>query len=115
MNEFEDIRFHGNIIQVEGIINALEPACRNGDMVQVKNLISRGVNEWGIGLTSACAGGHLEIAKLMISHGANNWHTALAYACEGGNQQIIDLLISRGQIFGILDWFLHVETDVWKS
>ena len=40
-------------------------------------MISKGANDWNLGLNGACKGGHKEIVDYMISKGANDWNWGL--------------------------------------
>jgi len=93
---------------------SLHEAAADGDIEQVKLLISRGadVNEKDSGgktpLHYASEKGHTEVAKLLISRGAYvnamssdrrmspDWRKPLHYAAMGGHKQTVELLISKG-------------------
>ena len=45
------------------------------------------------GIANACKNGHIDIVKLMISKGADDWDLGLVYACEGGSVIIVKLMI----------------------
>jgi len=92
---------------------SLRRAAYDGDIEQVKSLISKGadVNEkgrWGITpLHLASREGHAEVARLLISKGAYlnsvsenapglNEMTPLHCAAASGNKQTVELLLSEG-------------------
>jgi len=88
---------------------SLRQAAAEGDIEQVKALISKGadVNERGVWgntpLHYASRTGHAEVAKLLISKGAyvnapdgRNGMTPLHCAAGSGNKQIVELLLSKG-------------------
>ena len=59
-------------------------------------MISKGADDWNMGLYDACQGGHLELAKLMISNGANDWHNGFRGACRADHLELIQLMVSKG-------------------
>ncbi len=93
---------------------SLHRAAADGDIEQVKLLISKGadVNEKDSGgktpLHYASEKGHTEVARLLISRGAyvnavssdrrmsSDWRKPLHYAAMGGHTQTVELLISNG-------------------
>jgi len=86
---------------------SLHQAAADGDIEQVKSLISKGadVNEKDPGGKTAlhCASekGHTEVAKLLISQGAYvnaiGWKmTPLHFAAMSGDKKTVELLLSKG-------------------
>jgi ankyrin repeat protein/beta-lactamase regulating signal transducer with metallopeptidase domain len=93
---------------------SLHQAAADGDIEQVKLLISKGANvnerdSWGkTPLHYACEKGYTEVVELLISRGAAvntvsserrmspDWRKPLDYAAMGGHKQTVELLISKG-------------------
>jgi ankyrin repeat protein len=84
-------------------------ASGNGNIEEVKNLISRGADVTAkddiFGRTPlhwASVGGHLEIVKYLVEKGAvinakdNNGITPLHFGCGGGNLEVVKHLIANG-------------------
>ena len=46
----------------------------------VSYMISKGANDWEIGLGGACERGNLELMELMVSHGAKDFNNNLRNA-----------------------------------
>lgn len=73
-------------------------ACYRGHREIVELLISKGANDWNLGLANACFGRsseHQEIVELMISKGANNWTHSLQNACLNRCYAIIVILLQK--------------------
>jgi len=89
---------------------SLHEAAAEGDIEQVKSLISKGTDvnaKDKLGRTAlhyASEKGHTEVARLLISHGAyvnvtgasDRNRTPLHYAAMIGDKQTVELLISKG-------------------
>jgi len=87
---------------------SLHQAAADGEIEQVKSLISKGADinaKDKLGKTAlhyAAEKGHAEVAKLLISHRAyvnamdRNWAKPLHYAAMRGDKQTVELLISEG-------------------
>lgn len=72
-------------------------ACRDGDIIQVKNLISeKGPYNWNVGLAEACFGGHLHVAEFIMSKGASDYNYSLSQACYGGHLHMTKFMICKG-------------------
>jgi ankyrin repeat protein len=71
-------------------------ACEGGHMEIVKYMISKGANNWEMGLYFACKGRHIGIVKYMVSKGANNWNDGLFGACYKGHMEIVKYMESKG-------------------
>ena len=86
------------------INNGLDGACYGGYLELVELMISKGADDWTLGLYRACEGGHLKIVELMISKGVdyrnggafNVWNGGLFSACGGGHLELAELMISKG-------------------
>ena len=73
-------------------------ACRNSKPNMIRFLISRGIQDWDLGLAGACVGGHLNIARLMIrkskkSRHKLDWDNGLECACESGNVKLVNFML----------------------
>ncbi len=97
-------------------VKLLHQAAADGDIEQVKLLISKGadVNEkrgLGTPLHYASEKGHTEMVKLLISQGAyvNAWcrpvGTPLHYAAIRGDRQTVELLLTKGADVNAKDWY----------
>lgn len=71
-------------------------ACYDNDIIQLNELINKGMTNWNDGLHGAAAGGHIELLRLMLSKGADSTKYAMYNACEGDHVQIVTLLINHG-------------------
>ncbi len=77
----------------------LVKACANGNIKVVGLAISKGANNFNIGLVNACYNGHLDIAILMVyrcDDKINTYNTALNNACYNGHIGIVNLLLTEG-------------------
>ena len=48
-------------------------AARGGHKDLVNLFISKGANDWDMGMHGAAQGGHKDLVEYFISKGANNW------------------------------------------
>jgi ankyrin repeat protein/beta-lactamase regulating signal transducer with metallopeptidase domain len=100
----------------EGIpAKSLHEAAADGDIEQVKLLISKGADvnakdKSGTALHHACEKGRTEVVRLLISYGANVNASSidaikpLHYAAISGDKQTVELLLSKGADINAKDW-----------
>lgn len=107
-----------------GIITnkTLHQAAREGDIANVKLLISNGANPNKIvdGVTPlhpAAERGHKEVVQILLTNGANpnakgnaGW-TPLHLAATSGKQEVVALLIAKGSNVNALDE--NAKTPIW--
>ena len=94
---------------------SLQEAAADGDIEQVKLLISKGADvnakdKSGTALHHACKKGRTEVVRLLISYGANVNASSidaikpLHYAAISGDKQTVELLLSKGADINAKDW-----------
>lgn len=97
-------------------LNNFFDVCESGDIVKVRELISKGANYWITGFKGACYGGHIEIVELMLQYDENNgedigeciFECGFLIACTFGRMNIVKLLLSKF-------FYRDLEIDFWES
>ena len=71
-------------------------AAQGGHRDLVDKFIKLGAVDWDMGMRGAAQGGHRDLVDYFISKGANNWNLGMFGAAQGGHRELVDLFISKG-------------------
>jgi hypothetical protein len=63
-------------------------------------------------MSDAAYGGYKELVDFLISKGANDWNLGMASAAHGGHKDLVDFFIKKGA--GDLNWgcMLQQKEDI---
>ena len=76
--------------------NFLEELFNFNDLKYVKIVVSKGFNDWNLGMYYVAQGGHKELVLFFIDKGANDWDLGMYGAAEGKNKELVDFFIEKG-------------------
>ncbi len=74
----------------------MEVASEKGDICFVRELISRGANDFDRAMGRGAKGGHQEIVKLMLEMGATDYNRSMWAASTAGHIEIVEMMLERG-------------------
>jgi ankyrin repeat protein len=121
---FDKTKLQNMLTQVEVQAAILHQAVVDGDIEQVKLIISKNPdlnagNEKGeIPLNLAAREGHKEIVELLLEHGAVNVGNAInkriaaEFAMDNNHTEIAQLLISKGADISPLHFAIYMEDEI---